>query len=224
MSLYLSRIRVARTPSARALAPLLMPAAEQGQRRSAAHNLLWSVFADHPDRRRDFLWRKENENTFLALSERPPLQTDLFEPHDTRPFQPQLEPGERLAFRLRANATRMKRGGRRVDVVMDELHAIPSDERANNRMDIASRAGSEWLARQGENAGFRVCDAYAEDYATEVLAGHRGPRKGQPQFGILELAGHLEVTDPASFIARVGLGFGRAKAFGCGLMLIRRTP
>ncbi|WP_417209480.1 type I-E CRISPR-associated protein Cas6/Cse3/CasE [Antarctobacter sp.] len=222
MSHYLSRIRVARTPSVRALAPLLMPS-ERGQRRSAAHNLLWSVFADHPDRRRDFLWRKEDENTFLVLSERPPLQTDLFEPHDTRPFQPQLEPGERLAFRLRVNATRMKRGGRRVDVVMDELHAIPVDERAERRMDIASRAGSDWLARQGGKSGFRLCHARAEDYVTEVLAGHRGPRKGQPQFGILELAGHLEVTDPVTLISTIGQGFGRAKAFGCGLMLIRRA-
>lgn len=222
MSLHLSRIKLSRTPSAQALAPLLLPS-EQGRRRSAAHNLLWSVFADSPDRRRDFLWRQEDENSFLTLSARPPVQTDLFEQHDIRPFEPELEAGQTLAFRLRANATRMKRGGRRVDVVMDALYAIAKEERAERRMETASRAGADWLVRQGDSAGFSLCDARAEDYTTEVLAGHRGPRKGQPQFGILELAGHLEVTEPAAFVARVGEGFGRAKAFGCGLMLIRRA-
>lgn len=222
MSLFLSRITLSRSPSAQALAPLLMPK-EQDQRRSAAHNLLWSVFADGRDRRRDFLWRQEDENTYLTLSARPPIQTDLFQPHDIRPFAPDLQAGQRLAFRLRANATRMKRGGPRVDVVMDALHDVPKNERADQRMEIASRTGADWLARQGERAGFRLSDARAEDYGTEVLAGHRGSRKGQPQFGILDLAGHLEVTDPAIFVGRLGEGIGRAKAFGCGLMLVRRA-
>ena len=33
----------------------------------------------------------------------------------------------------------------------------------------------------------------------------------------------IEVTDPPAFLARLAAGFGRAKAFGCGLMLIRRA-
>jgi CRISPR system Cascade subunit CasE len=32
----------------------------------------------------------------------------------------------------------------------------------------------------------------------------------------------LEVTEPQAFVAAVLRGFGKAKAFGCGLMLIRR--
>ncbi|WP_243641924.1 type I-E CRISPR-associated protein Cas6/Cse3/CasE [Rhodovulum steppense] len=45
----------------------------------------------------------------------------------------------------------------------------------------------------------------------------------QPQFGILDLEGRIEVTDPEALLARLARGFGRAKAFGCGLMLIRRA-
>lgn len=67
-----------------------------------------------------------------------------------------------------------------------------------------------------------MLDAAAEDYSAESLPGHRGQRKGQPQFGILDLAGHLEVIEPTTFMTALGTGFGRAKAFGCGLMLIRR--
>lgn len=222
MSLYLSRIRLARSPSAQALAPLLLPS-EAGQRRSAAHNLLWSIFSDGPDRKRDFLWREEGEGVFLTLSARPPVQTDLFCAHEVKDFAPALAPGDRLAIQLRANATRMKRGGARVDVVMDALHGLPGEARAAERMEIAQREGAAWLARQGEKAGFRLIQATAEDYSVEVLTGHRGPRKGQPQFGILDLSGQIEVTDPAAFVVQLAQGFGRAKAFGCGLMLIRRA-
>ncbi|TKD12519.1 type I-E CRISPR-associated protein Cas6/Cse3/CasE [Rhodobacter capsulatus] len=221
MSLYLSRIRLARSPAAQALAPLLLPS-EAGHRRSAAHNLLWSIFSDGPERKRDFLWREAGEGVFLALSARPPLQTDLFDPHQVKEFAPTLVAGDRLVIQLRANATRMKRGGARVDVVMDALHGLPGEARAAERMEIAQREGAAWLARQGEKAGFRLIHATAEDYSAEVLPGHRGPRKGQPQFGILDLSGQIEVSDPAAFLAQLAQGFGRAKAFGCGLMLIRR--
>ena len=222
MTLYLSQIRLSRSPAAQALAPLLVPSGT-ASRRSAAHNLLWSVFADGPDRRRDFLWREEGEGRFLTLSARPPLQTDLFDPHRIKEFAPALGPGDRLDISLRANATRTKRSGERVDVVMDALHAVPSEARAEERMSLAQTAGTAWLARQGEKAGFRLIEAQVAGYSVEVLPGHRGPRKGQPQFGILELSGRIEVTDPAAFLPHLAQGFGRAKAFGCGLMLIRRS-
>ena len=44
------------------------------------------------------------------------------------------------------------------------------------------------------------------------------------KLGLLDLSGTLRVSDPATFAARLGQGFGRARAFGCGLMLIRRAP
>jgi len=222
MTLYLSQIRLSRAPSAQALAPLLTPCGG-GKRRSAAHNLLWSIFSDGAERRRDFLWREEGAGQFLTLSARPPQQTDLFETHQVKAFSPQISAGDRLAFSLRANATRFKRGGARVDVVMDALHSIPKETRAEARMQIAQTEGEAWFARQGPKAGFRLLAAQVENYSAEVLEGHRGPRKGQPQFGILDMAGQIEVTEPAAFLAQLAQGFGRAKAFGCGLMLIRRA-
>jgi CRISPR system Cascade subunit CasE len=222
VTLYLSRIRLSRNPSAQALAGLLSPP-DAGPRRSAQHKLLWTVFADGPDRRRDFLWREERENEFLVLSERRPQPMDLFEPHEVKDFAPQLVAGAQLDFTLRANATRAKRGGQRVDVVMDTLHALPKGARAGERMATAAREGRAWLERQGAAAGFEILALEVGDYATELLPGYRGPRKGQPQFGILDMSGRIRVTDPAVFLARLARGFGRAKAFGCGLMLIRRA-
>lgn len=241
MTLYLCHLRLSRHPSARALAPLLAPA-DAAARTSAQHNLLWSVFTDGPTRTRDFLWREERENSFLTLSARPPVQTDLFEPHQIKEFAPALSVGDRLDIQLRCNATRTEKTGgvsergnerkRHVDLVMDALQAIPGLQdlpdgaaslRAPARMSLAQDVGRAWLARQGERSGFRVIAAEVADYSTVVLPGHRGPRRGQPQFGILDLTGRVEVIDPPTFVAQVAAGFGRAKAFGCGLMLIRRA-
>ena len=43
-------------------------------------------------------------------------------------------------------------------------------------------------------------------------------------FGVMDFSGMLEVKDPARFLTQLAQGFGRARAFGCGLMLIRRIP
>ena len=222
MTLYLSRLRLSRQPSARALDAILNPA-EPGLRLDAHHRLLWAAFADSPDRRRDFLWREEAAGNFLTLSARPPAPSDLFEAAEVKDFAPQLESGDRLSFVLRANATRDRKGVGRVDVVMDALHALPKDARASERMALAQQEGAAWLARQGEAAGFHLIGVEISDYSVSALPGHRGGRRGQPQFGVLDMTGTLEVADPAVFLARLAQGFGRAKAFGCGLMLIRRA-
>lgn len=227
MTLYLSRLRLRGDPPARALSALLDPE-ERGAATDAHHRLIWSAFADTPERRRDFLWRAEGKGAFLALSARPPAPSDLFEPPEVKEFAPDLAPGDRLAFKLRANATKAvktdKPRGMRVDLAMHALHPLPPGARAEARMAIAQEVGVEWLARQGAGAGFAPePETTVEDYSVIALPGHAGRRKGQPQFGVLEFAGVIQVTDPAAFLAKIAQGFGRARAFGCGLMLIRRA-
>ncbi len=232
MTLYLSRLELARSPSLSALAALIDPT-DPGQRSDAHHRLLWSAFAGDPDARRDFLWREEDRGVFLTLSARPPQRSELFSRVESKEFAPDLSPGDRLAFALRANATRTfataattgRGSARKVhrDVVMLALHDVPKDERAKARMGLAQKAGRAWLEGQGARAGFGLAEAAASGYSVVALPGHRGARRGQPQFGILDLTGILTITDPAAFLARLAQGFGRAKAFGCGLMLIRRA-
>lgn len=232
MSLFLSRLSLSRAPSTQALNALLNPAGE-GPRIDAHHRLLWAAFGDRADRSRDFLWREEGRGVFLTLSARPPAASELFAPPEVKPFAPDLKPGDRLSFQLRANATRTEKTGglssggrekkRHVDLVMDALHPLARGERAEERPALAQRVAASWLAGQGARAGFRVLQVAAENYRVVALPGHRGPRKGQPQFGLLDLGGVLEVTDPAAFLPAVAQGFGRAKAFGCGMMLLRRA-
>lgn len=228
MTLYLSRIALRRDGSAAALARLLVPEGGAAPRSAAGHHLLWSLFADSPDRARDFLWREEGPGRFMTLSAREPADRhDLFRV-EPKPFEPALRAGDRLRFALRANpvvALPGARGqrGRRADVVMHKLHAVPRGEaRAAAREAIIPEAGRAWLAKQGDRHGFAPEGEVGVDgYETIRL-----PRPGAKpvQYGVLEFDGVLVVRDPDAFLARLGEGFGRARSFGCGLMLIRRAP
>jgi CRISPR system Cascade subunit CasE len=224
-ALFLSRAVLRRDAPVAALAGLLVPDAA-GARADAAHRLVWALFADGPDRRRDFLWREEGPGRFIALSTRPPNPLhDIFD-LDSQPFEPRLAAGDRLGFALRANpvVARKVEGARRSthhDVVMNALHPIPRGERAEPRLEKVVEAGRAWLARQGARHGFLPDPAVAVDGYETI----RIPRPGQAhlRFGRLDFEGVLTVTDPALFLARLASGFGRARAFGCGLMLIRRA-
>ncbi|WP_340110329.1 type I-E CRISPR-associated protein Cas6/Cse3/CasE [Pikeienuella sp. HZG-20] len=226
MTLYLSRLSLDRNAPTAALAQLLDPN-DANRAADAHHRLIWTVFSDASDRERDFLWRAEGGGRFLTLSKRPPLTNDLFAPPEIKPFEPDLRRGDRLQFTLRANATRDRARGqregsmenRRVDVVMDLLHEIPKGRRADHRDAKAIEAAQGWLSRQAETRGFQLVDLYVEGYTTLDLA-RRGRRA---RLGILDLSGLIEITEPAAFLPALTAGFGRAKAWGCGLMLIRRA-
>ncbi|HYZ23761.1 MAG TPA: type I-E CRISPR-associated protein Cas6/Cse3/CasE [Rhodopila sp.] len=224
-SLYLSRARLRRDATLNALAALLVPAAT-AERASASHKLVWALFADAADRRRDFLWREDRPGHFMTLSSRPPDDPHGLFDLDTKPFEPALSPGDRLGFTLRVNpvvsrpAARGERG-KRHDVVMDALRTVPAGERAAARMGAVSSAGQTWLARQGEAHGFvPIGEVMVDGY--DRLCVPRYPAK-PAIFGVLDISGVLEVRDPARFLVRVSGGFGHARAFGCGLMLIRRA-
>jgi len=224
--LFLSRIRLKREAPVAALAKLLVPA-EAGAQAMAAHRLVWALFADGPDRRRDFLWRQDRPGEYLALSSRPPGPLhDIFS-IETKEFAPMLAVGDRLGFRLHANpVVALPQGpgkrGKRADVVMHALHGIPQGERAALRLEKAVAAGRAWLARQGESHGFRPEGEVGVDgYETMRLL----RETGKPiRYSVLDFEGVLTVTDPTLFLAALPKGFGRARAFGCGLMLIRRAP
>jgi CRISPR system Cascade subunit CasE len=233
-ALFLSRARLKRDPSVAALAPLLLPDGG-GPRAHAAHRLVWSLFADEPQGARPFLFRElqpsgarggGSELLILSKGCRPRADGPLFEV-DSKDFAPLLSRGDRLAFSLRANATvagKKEGTSKRSDIVMHALHDIPRDARAGAREAATLDAARRWLAGQGERAGFRLDED--EEVALRVTAYDvwRFPRLGpNGRLGVLDLDGVLEVIEPAAFLAHLADGFGRAKSFGCGLMLIRRA-
>ena len=231
MRLYFSRLSLNRHAPTRALSALLDPN-DEDVRADANHRLIWTLFGDARDQPRDFLWRMDGRGRFYTLSTQPPIANDLFNSPETKAFAPRLEQGDRLHFTLRANATKdrakvsrmdkaARRGkSRRVDVVMDLLRTVPKDVRADERMKLAQAAAEAWMDRQGASRGFAARQVAVEGYRTLELG--RTERRGMT-FGILDLTGEIEVTDPDAILPALAGGFGRAKAWGCGLMLIRRA-
>jgi CRISPR system Cascade subunit CasE len=240
MSLYLSRVGLRRDAPVAAIAPLLFPE-DPSERAGAVHRLLWTLFAGDGGKARDFLWRETVPGTgpgartaFYVLSARLPRDPHGLFRLETKDFAPALAPGDRLAFSLRANpvitraapapeAPHRKKRGKRHDVVMDRLSAVAPGTRADVRRTLVEEAGRDWLVRQGERYGFRL----REDLRPLRVDGYqqlRVPRSGPDvRFSVLDFAGVLEVTDPERFLDRLAVGFGKAKAFGCGLMLLRRA-
>jgi len=235
MTLFLSRVQLRSDASVAALAPLLQPGGAGGV--AAAHHLLWSLFADGPERRRDFLWREEGSEggrlrrRFLILSQRLPEDRHRLFEIESRDFDPQLAAGDRLHFSLRANPTVTKAvpngRGRRYDPLAAALSDLSPAERALRRHDVMQQVGLSWIEAQAGRAGFALI-ADEEGRPRLVAEGDDWrilPRQGAKPitFSVLDIEGELRVEQPELFLERLARGFGRAKAFGCGLMLIRRA-
>jgi len=219
----LIRARLKRNPSIAAIARVLVQP-NPSRQAEADHRLVWSLFAGDADQKRDFLWRRDDRGAFFILARRHPIESAIFDV-EAKEFAPCLATGDRLQFSLRANATRAVKPpgsqarGKRADVVMAALHA--QADRAAMRQQVIAEAGSAWLATQGEKHGFALLRPPRVD-GYETLRIPRVHGRGI-EISTLDFDGVLQVTDPAAFHAALLLGFGHAKAFGCGLMLIRRA-
>lgn len=218
--LYLSRVTLRQDPSVAALAAALIPKDDASL--NTDHRAVWSLFSN-PGAERDFLWRKDDgQGRYMILSRRRPDANSPIFQVESKPFEPQIAAGDRLAFHLRVNATVSRKNGpgrgRRHDVAMDLLRNHPRGARAHYREAVAEQAARGWLEAHAD--GFELEALFLERYETA-----NAPRKGgrPARFGIFDLTGRLRVTDPVELLERVSSGYGRAKAFGCGLMLIRRA-
>ncbi|EFF6567854.1 type I-E CRISPR-associated protein Cas6/Cse3/CasE [Escherichia coli] len=76
-----------------------------------------------------------------------------------------------------------------------------------------------WLAAQGERSGFTLLDTSVDAYRQQQL--RRENSRQLIQFSSVDYTGMLTVTDPGLFVQRLSQGYGKSRAFGCGLMLIK---
>jgi CRISPR system Cascade subunit CasE len=198
------------------------------------HKLLWNLFSDGPDRRRDFLYRFEaikGMPTFYTVSERKPVDSgNMWDVH-SKPYDPKLQKGDRLSFTVRVNPIRSKRdeNGRqqRHDVVMEAKNKVgfknlPTDQRPHVGT-LIQDAGIDWLkARSTENGfSFEDTNVRSDGYFQHKL--FKGKNTQPITFSTLDLNGILSIIEPATFVEKcLFQGIGPAKGFGCGLMLVKR--
>lgn len=218
--MYLSRIRPADGIDAlHRLAQL----AGSGQYR--IHQALWNLFETDPDAARDFLYRQEgqaDELGFLVLSRRPPGTDDGLWTVQTKTYAPRLHQGQQLAFSIRINPVVKRRdeAGRqqRHDLVMDLKKKAP--ESVDNQAERMQHAARQWLANRQSPNGFELAEqtVIGESYRQWRFGGKGGNRIS---FSTIDCSGQLSVTDTVRFESALMNGLGPAKAFGCGLLLIR---
>jgi CRISPR system Cascade subunit CasE len=79
-------------------------------------------------------------------------------------------------------------------------------------------AGHNWLSARGEKNGFNLETVQATGYRWNAL-----PEKGRTAgFSSMDYEGVITVSEPEQFKQMLSRGIGPSKAFGCGLMLVRR--
>jgi CRISPR system Cascade subunit CasE len=83
----------------------------------------------------------------------------------------------------------------------------------------------DWLKRQGEQHGFALLidDAGLCKLQNSAYAWHGLNSKGKKAgFSSVDFTGQLQITDVEKFEQALFRGIGRSKAFGCGLLIIRK--
>jgi CRISPR system Cascade subunit CasE len=197
------------------------------------HQFLWRLFENDPEARRDFLFRRDNEARrprFYLLSRRPPRSADGPWQTESKSFEPRLQAGQQLVFSLRANpvVTRRDSAGHqaRHDVVMDLKHRM--DYRHMPRLErpplaeLVYEAGTDWLQQRAEKHGFSIV---TDTLRVDGYLRHRAFKRSSKQpicYSTLDFTGLLRIDDAERFHQALLQGIGPAKAFGCGLLLVRR--
>jgi CRISPR system Cascade subunit CasE len=196
------------------------------------HRELWSLFADSNDRRRDFLYRQEEQRGslgFFTVSDREPQDRKGLWQIESKPYHPKLTADQKLAFSVRANPIRSKRDDQgkqhRHDVIMDakmRLRELKGEAtKRPSEAEIVQREGCAWLVSRAASCGFSVKDS---DVRVDGYRQHRWikPKTGNLiRFSTVEITGILTVIDPQLFSLTLRQGIGPAKGFGCGLLLVR---
>lgn len=169
---------------------------------------------------------------------------------DTREYAPRIVPGTRLAFELRVNPV-VTRSGHRHDIVMDAKAALATDagyaawtEMPATQQATITEQGyafiqqrvARWLDGTLGEPGFAARHGFAlvqhagnipplrvDGYRRHRLAAKDKNDQQRAWFSSIDLAGKLTVTDAERFTAALHHGAGHAKAYGCGLLLIRRA-
>ena len=215
------------------------------------HKMIWNLMPQDADARRNFLYRRDVDKNngfpfYSLLSEREPEQTHEFLQVQSRGFSPQLVEGGHYGFSLRANAvitrkaddTSKKRIRRDiVDAKVDEYKQRFSAAKDHPPSAVIHHeAGKQWLSAQGEKQGFKLLNLMVSNHQFHQHSNNKNDHHKR-QFASLDFDGTLEITDPKKFVKTMytgqanrdpnidvlARGLGRSKAFGCGLLLIRKA-
>lgn len=225
---YMSRIALRREPGAAGSLTALL--AEAAGARYAEHRLVWTLFAGTGDEARDFVFRAMGRapGRYLVVSQRAPRDPHGIWRIESKPYPPEIGTGRRLRFSLRANpvvtVNDAKGQPRRHDVVMHAKSSARRDGREVEAAALIAESGRDWLEKRAARLGFTLHpESLTVDGYQRLQFSHPDRPGGRPVvLGSLDFEGELTVADAGLFGKTLLEGVGRGKAFGFGLLLVRR--
>lgn len=184
---------------------------------------------------RSFLFRRDVDGLprFYVVSDSEPVAPSAHWHVTSKPCAPAMTVGDLLAFDLRANSvvTSRNAAGKAVrhDVVMQEKTRLLkqrelarwADWTTPDRPalpDLIHRTGKAWLQARCQRLGFALNEEAAP--RVEGYEQHRG-KGGALRVSTLDFSGRMRVVDSVALQKALFTGIGHAKAFGCGLLLVR---
>lgn len=197
------------------------------------HKKIWELVSRNENQKRDFLYRVEYDayqnikHIYLLAPNQISSQKNIKIAVSPR-YQPQLETGEFLFFKLRANPIiKRKENGKAKEysLVMDAKHQFKKNGQNYQEQfsldELIHDVGMKWLIRKGEQHGFSV-KQFEVRTNNDCEYSVKFPGKKVFTLRTLDFEGKLKIVDADRFKKSLFNGIGSAKAFGCGLMLVRR--
>lgn len=224
MNHYFSRAKLVDRPQDMAL----LSALSQHGGAYRDHALVWRLFPGD-EAPRDFVFRRDvgqlGNDVYYVVSRRPPQpQPGLFS-LESKPYAPALSAGEWLRFDLRANPTITRRiepqgPSRRHDVLMQAKFQYREAEPAQ-LLGAIHTAALAWLQSRVSSWGLEL---NGESVGTDAYTQHKLRHKQRRiEFSSLDYSGLARVIDPEKLAISLTQGVGHSRAFGCGLLLVRRA-
>ena len=167
------------------------------------HQWIWDSLPDAPNAKRDFLFRSDMSHgilRILLLSERAPGDS-ADATWKTTEVSPSFLGHGAYRFQLRANPTFRRASDHRRLAIFDEMKL------------------RDWFARKFEVAGCEIRDL--ELTAPQKIRFHKGGGTHPGTLCAVDTSGVLIIKDEAVFRAAFDTGFGPAKGFGFGLLLLQ---
>ncbi|EQD57822.1 CRISPR-associated Cse3 family protein [mine drainage metagenome] len=165
---------------------------------------------------------------FYVLSRRQPQDQAGLWRVESKKYKPDIHASDRLSFKLRVNPTVARpnakgENSKRHDVVMDAKKQMGWKELPDNSRPtlahVAYEAGACWLRDREERLG---CTVANDSLRVDGYRTWRQHGRKNIELSTLDFDGDLVVNDQPRFLEALLLGVGRAKGFGCGLLLVRR--
>ena len=205
----------------------------------AEHQLLWQLFDDD---QRHYLFRREFGNglicgqpaanrslpVYYMVSRDEPVAVPGMDVQ-SKPYNPVIAEGDTFGFTLRANPivsrkVEGKKNSIQHDVMMDAKHRAKADNVSPVVMnEMIDQAARRWLLERTEGIGIELQDSALMFDGYQKHKFYKARDGKAINISTVDYQGLLTVSDVDVFKQALFTGIGRAKAFGCGLMMIRRV-